>query len=272
MPLEHGVDARGRSLAGRLNQARMVASALIRLAAILTALLVLLPLHLLSRGKAIHPGPIARLFVRTACRLLRLRFRIEGREIAASPVLFVSNHVSWGDIFVLGSAFPASFVAKADVARWPVLGWLIARHGTIFVDRTRRSEVGAQRDAIGARLQSGDSIFLFPEGTSSDGRQVLPFKSALFASAARSGARVQPVTIVWTLVGGRPIDETNRRRIAWIDDMLLLPHLWELLVIGGAEARIICHEPIAATGRRELAEFSRRQVAAGLSASPEARA
>jgi 1-acyl-sn-glycerol-3-phosphate acyltransferase len=101
------------------------------------------------------------------------------------------------------------------------------------VDRTRRSRVGEQRDAIADRLRDGGAVFLFPEGTSSDGRQVLPFKSALFASVVSVGCAVQPVTIHWTSVGGRPLDDINRLTIAWIDDMELLPHIWGLLPPAG---------------------------------------
>jgi 1-acyl-sn-glycerol-3-phosphate acyltransferase len=244
--------------------AAVVAGASVRIALIGLALAILFPAHLLRRRGAAHPSSAAGLFVRIARRLLRLRYSLEGQPVGDDAFLMVSNHVSWADIFVLGSAFPGSFVAKSDVADWPILGWLVGQHGTIFVERTRRSTVGLQRDTIEGRLRSGRGVILFPEGTSSDGLQVLPFKSALFAPAVSAGCAVQPVTIVWTAVGGRPINETNRRTIAWIDDMELLPHLWDLLCAGGAEARLICHPAMRGPDRRELAERSLACVAAGL--------
>ena len=259
MPLEHEVDARPGN-----HGWVATAAAVVRLAILALALAVLLPIHLLSGRVSAPPSRAARLYLRIARRLLRLRYSVDGPPIGRGPALLVSNHVSWADIFVLGSAFRASFVAKADVKGWPVLGWLIGRHGTIFVDRSRPSSAGRQRDTIADRLGAGGSVILFPEGTSSDGRRVLPFKTALFASAGSSGVAVQPVTIQWTFVGGRPIDDGNRLTVAWIDDMLLLPHLWELLRTGGAEARLICHPAVTGSDRRLLAERSYDYVAAGL--------
>jgi 1-acyl-sn-glycerol-3-phosphate acyltransferase len=259
MPLEHGVDAPGPG-----HGAGASAAAVLRLAGIILALAALLPIHLLLFRGRDQPSPVARLFVRVARRLLGLRVTLQGAAPARGAVLYVSNHVSWADIFVLGSVLPVSFVAKADVGLWPVLGWLARQHGTIFVDRTRRSKAVEQSDAIAARLGSANAVLLFPEGTSSDGRAVLPFRSALFASAVAAGAPVQPVTIAWTGIGGRSVDEANRRAIAWIDDMELLPHIWGLLRAGGAEARVTCHPTLPAGDRRTLAETSRVLVVEGL--------
>jgi 1-acyl-sn-glycerol-3-phosphate acyltransferase len=238
--------------------------AVFRLSAILLALAALLPIHMLFFRRRAQPSPVARLFVRIARRLLGLKVTLQGAAPACGGILYVSNHVSWADIFVLGSVLPVSFVAKAEVGRWPVLGWLARQHGTIFVDRTRRSKAGEQSDSIAARLDSDNAVLLFPEGTSSDGQAVLPFRSALFASAIAAGARVQPVTLAWTRVGHHPVDEANRRTIAWIDDMELLPHIWDLLRAGGAEARVICHPTLPAGDRRTLAEASRAQIVQGL--------
>jgi 1-acyl-sn-glycerol-3-phosphate acyltransferase len=259
MPLGHEVDARPRA-----GGAVAVVGAVVRLGMLVLALAPLLPLHLITRRGSAPPSRAARLYVRIARRLLGLRFSVEGGSVGSSPILLVSNHVSWADIFVLGSAFPASFVAKSEVGGWPILGWLVGQHGTIFVDRARRGRVGEQRDAIADRLRDGGAVFLFPEGTSSDGRKVLPFKSALFASVEAVGCAVQPVTIHWTSVGGRPLDDINRLTIAWIDDMELLPHIWGLLRAGGAEARLICHPAVTGSNRRELARLSHARVSGGL--------
>lgn len=240
---------------------RGAASCAIRLLLLFAALLILLPLHLVS-PKRDRPGKVGRLFLRIGCRLLGLRFSSEGQP-AEPPVLFVSNHVSWADIFVLGSALPGAFVAKSDVAGWPALGWLARRSGTLFVDRERRSAAGRQSDVIGERLRDGGGVILFPEGTTGDGTALLPFKSALFASAFAAGAPVQPVAIRWQRVGGRPIDAATRPLIAWIDDMELAPHVWALLRAGGAEARLIFTPPLAAgdyPSRRALAEACRAAI------------
>jgi 1-acyl-sn-glycerol-3-phosphate acyltransferase len=258
MPVGHEVDARAT------RGAATFAGAVVRLGLLVLALALLLPLHLLGPRRSAHPSPAARSYLRIARRLLRLRFHVEGVPAGDGAFLLVSNHVSWADIMVLGSAFPGSFVAKSEVAGWPILGWLVRQHGTIFVERARRGMAGQQRDAIADRLRSGSTVILFPEGTSSDGRQVLPFKSALFASAVSASCAVQPVTIVWTAVGGRPVDESNRRMVAWIDDMDLLPHVWDLLCAGGAEARLICNPAVTGSDRRELALRSQESVTKGL--------
>lgn len=240
------------------------APAAVRLAALALVTAAILPVHCLWRAPA--PSPTSRLAMRCAARLLRLRFRREGTP-AAGPVLYVANHVSWADIVVLAAALDASFVAKAEVAGWPALGWLSRRHGTLFVDRERRATVRGQRDALRARLASGGSLILFAEGTSSDGTGVLPFKPALFAAAMAEGVPVQAVTILWERVGGAAVDDGNRLRIAWIDDMTLLPHVWQLVKSGGAEARLIFHAPVGPAefgSRAELAQHCRDQVAGPL--------
>jgi 1-acyl-sn-glycerol-3-phosphate acyltransferase len=118
--------------------------------------------------------------------------------------------VSWADILILGAATRTSFVAKREVRGWPVLGWLAAQHGTLFVDREARTAVTQQRDEIVAAVRAGRQLTLFAEGTSSDGSNVLPFKSALFSAAYAGALIVRPVTIVWARVGGAEICDHNR--------------------------------------------------------------
>ena len=127
---------------------------------------------------------------RWCCRILGFRIRVIGTPTAERPVLFAANHISYTDITILGSVIPGSFIAKAEVAKWPFFGWLAKLQRSVFVDRQVRS-TATQRDAIGDRLAAGDALILFPEGTSGDGNRVLPFKSALFA-AAQQGEGISP--------------------------------------------------------------------------------
>ena len=133
-------------------------------------------------------------------------------------MLFASNHVSYADIAVLGSLIAGSFIAKAEVAHWPLFGWLAKLQRTVFVDRRVRS-TQLQRDAMTERLAAGDALILFPEGTSGDGNRVLPFKSALFSAAERMQAivpiAVQPVSIAYTRLDGMPLGRLLRPFIAW---------------------------------------------------------
>ncbi len=126
---------------------------------------------------------------RWCCRILGFHVRPVGEPTALRPALFASNHVSYTDITVLGSLILGSFVAKAEVARWPLFGWLAKLQRTVFVDRRVRS-TAFQRDALTARLAAGDALILFPEGTRGDGNRVLPFKSA--RSSARRSSRRKP--------------------------------------------------------------------------------
>jgi 1-acyl-sn-glycerol-3-phosphate acyltransferase len=226
----------------------------------------------LLRGRP--PRRVVRLWNRGCCRIAGLRVRVHGAPAASGPTLFVANHVSYLDIVVLASLVDAAFVAKAEVAAWPLIG-LLARIGrTVFVQR-RAARCAAQRDALAERLRAGDSLILFAEGTSSDGGRVLPFKSSLFAAVEPSPSgptiRVQPVTIAYArLRGGLPIDYALRPLYAWYGDMELAPHLWAVLGLPGAVIEVRFHPPLVAAdfgSRKALARHAERQVADGLVAA-----
>src|SRR5262249_55574771 len=155
---------------------------------------------------------------RCCCRILGLHIRVIGSPTPRRPVLFAANHVSYTDITVLGAVIPGSFIAKAEVAQWPFFGWLAKLQRSVFVDRQVRN-TAVHRDAIRARLASGDALILFPEGTSGDGNRVLPFRTALFAAAQHGdGSRpviVQPVSLAYTRLDGMPIGRFYRPLFAW---------------------------------------------------------
>ena len=162
----------------------------------------------------------------------------------------VANHTSWADIIIFSAVTPLSFVAKAEIARWPFFGTLARLQRTVFVERTRRSATGETRDEIRERLLAGDTLLLFPEGTSHDGNRVLPFKSALLGAAeARlaSGAhvKVQPVSAAFTGLHGLPMGRENRPLFAWYGDMEMVPHLWEALLAGPLDVVVRFHAPLS---------------------------
>jgi 1-acyl-sn-glycerol-3-phosphate acyltransferase len=164
--------------------------------------------------------------------LLHCRVTVTGD--VPSEGLVAGNHLGYIDILVLGSLCPAVFVAKSNVASWPVFGWLSRNAGTIFVSRDNPTEVPAQLAMMERPLREGGLIVLFPEGTSSDGSHVLPFRSSLLESAVRSGKPITPVAISYSLHGhGDPGQE-----IAYWGDHTLLPHLLNLLSKPGFEASI----------------------------------
>ena len=240
-----------------------------RLVVYLCWTIVLMPVQvvgLLLRQRWVATFPV--FYHRWCCRILGLRVRRIGRPITARPVLFASNHVSYLDIEVLGALIPGSFVAKNEVAGWPLFGWLAKLQRSVFVDRRVRS-TAAQRDAIAERLAAKDALILFPEGTSGDGNRVLPFKSALF-SVAEGGAAalaVQPVSIAYTRLDGMPIGRSLRPLFAWYGDMAMPPHLWTVLGLGTIEVVVEFHPPTSLAdcgSRKALAQYCYDRVSRGL--------
>jgi lyso-ornithine lipid O-acyltransferase len=210
---------------------------------------------------------------RWCCRILGFRVRTIGAPTAERPVLFVSNHVSYTDIAVLGSLIVGSFIAKTEVAAWPLFGWLAKLQRTVFVDRRVRS-TRLQREAMTRRLAAGDALILFPEGTSGDGNRVLPFKSALFSAAENrqeiDPIAVQPVSIAYTRLDGMPLGRLLRPFFAWYGTADLAPHLWNMLGLGTVEVVVEFHPPtfIADCGsRKALARYCHARIAGGMAAA-----
>lgn len=204
---------------------------------------------------------------RLVCRLLGVRWHIAGATPCEGPVLIVSNHVSWLDIMVLSAVRPVSFVAKREVDGWPIFGSLARLQRTIFVDRERRHAVGVSQDKISARLRMGGSLVLFPEGTSGDGRHVLPFKTSFFASAGLPGVLVQPVSLAYRSHRNLPMTRRLLPSYAWYGEMALLPHLLGALNLGPIEVTLVFHPPLSLDGeqnRKQLARHAEQQVKRGL--------
>jgi 1-acyl-sn-glycerol-3-phosphate acyltransferase len=243
-----------------------------RAATYLAWTLALMPVQ--GIGLLFRRGWTARLplfYHRHCCRLLGLKVRRIGQPVAARPVLFVSNHVSYADITVLGSLIPGSFIAKSEVAGWPFFGWLAKLQRSVFVDRQVRS-TAQQRDAISERLAAKDVLILFPEGTSGDGNFVLPFKSSLFSVVFGRDSdlqiAVQPVSIAYTRLDGLPIGRRLRPLFAYYGDMTLPPHLWQFLGLGTVEIVVEFHQPTSVAdwvSRKALAQFCYERISAGVS-------
>ncbi|HEX8164367.1 MAG TPA: 1-acyl-sn-glycerol-3-phosphate acyltransferase [Beijerinckiaceae bacterium] len=206
-------------------------------------------------------GWIPVLFHRLFLRMFGLRIEVRGEPARGTPVLVLANHVSWLDISALGSLMPLSFVAKSEVAGWPVVGLFARLQRTVFIDRARRTHTATVNATVAQRLAAGDVIVLFPEGTSSDGNRVLPFRSAL-VGAARSALEetgagtihLQPLAITYTRRNGLPLTRRERPEVAWYGDMDLAPHLLGFLTGGPFDARVVFGRPIpfdAATDRKQ---------------------
>jgi 1-acyl-sn-glycerol-3-phosphate acyltransferase len=186
------------------------------------------------------------------CRILSVRITSIGRQASVAPLLIVSNHVSWLDISVITAAAPVVFVAKREVASWPVFGLLARLQRSVFVDRERRQKTRDVNSEIARRLARGDAVVLFAEGTSSDGNRVLTFRTALIGSARDAIAEaghvervwIQPLSIAYTAVRGLPVGRPNRSTVAWYGSMPLLPHLRRLVASGAIDVTVTWGAPI----------------------------
>jgi 1-acyl-sn-glycerol-3-phosphate acyltransferase len=224
-----------RPLGGRFRAVRRIVTALLWT-------LVAVPIQVvLIRLSARGAMSFACTYHAVLCRLIGLRVQVIGRPSTDPSVLYVSNHSSWLDILVLGSVLQAAFVSKAEVGQWPIAGTIARLGRTIFVSR-KRSGTGKEAEEIQQRLADGDSVILFPEGTSNDGTRVLPFRSS-FMAVAQGAKQVQPVSLVYDRLGGLPACRRDRPLFAWYGDMDLATHFWRIARRSGARATVLLHEP-----------------------------
>ena len=206
------------------------------------------------------------------CRwAIGMRIRSYGSISMESPTFFVANHTSYLDIPALGSLVDGTFIAKSEIKSWPMFGTLCSLQRTIFIDRDWR-KARAQRKQLYKRLDDGDSLILFPEGTSNNGTFTRRFKSALFSAADwnldNQGLAVQPITIAYTRLNDIVIGRRLRPLFAWYGDMVMFDHFWTLLGSGSLGVDIIFHPPVHLKNfgsRKELSRHCERRVSNGLS-------
>ncbi|MBB4197023.1 1-acyl-sn-glycerol-3-phosphate acyltransferase [Rhodoblastus sphagnicola] len=217
-------------------------------------------------------------FARTVCFLLGLRVVFDGAALGPKPRMIVSNHVSWSDILVFASRETPCFVAKSEVADWPVFGAFARAQDTIFVKRDSRSDVARVNAAMAEKMRAGEDVLLYGEGTSSDGADVLAFKPSLFAAARDllrlypevAAVTIQPAAIAYVASRGKKLDAEGRRVLAWFGDAELAPHIWTLLKHAPVDCRVRFGEALAygaETDRKAIAaetEARVRRLAAAL--------
>lgn len=251
----------------------MTIRAIATLALFMAWTLLLIPLQmLLIRIRSPLRRSLPHFYHRSLAWLLRVRVRKIGEPSAAAPTLFVCNHISWLDIVVLSAALPASFIAKQEVNDWPFFGLLARLQRTVFVERERRHRTAEHRDEMRDRLESGDNLILFPEGTSSDGLRIQSFKSAFFAAAEHPvrgrPLTVQPVSLGYSQLNHMPVGRRWMRIFAWVGDEDLVPHLWRFLKVGPSEAVVEFHQPVTMenfASRKGMAAWCHQRVLEGLS-------
>lgn len=246
-----------------------------RAAGLIGVTLALTPVHALglaatagrpmARGR--WRGRFLRTWSRAFLRVLGVRVAWRGPE-PVPPFLLAANHLSYLDILVLASRLPTTFVAKAEIASWPVLGPLCTSFGTLFVDRSRRSDLPRLLGRLEDALSAGSGVVFFPEGTSSPGVDILPFRSPLLALPAASGHPVHAAALAYRTLQA---DAPAHLSVCWWGDMPFGPHLVSLLGLSRIEAVVsVAAEPLVDADRKALALALREAVLGEFSRSAPA--
>lgn len=223
------------------------------------------------RGHPLHGGQARRMqrfWSWSICRMLGVRLHVGGGAMAPAPALLVSNHLSWLDILVTTAHWPVSFLSKSEVRSWPGIGAAATALGTLYIERGARNASAQAVAVMTQRLREGHRVVLFPEGTTSPGRELLPFRPRLYQAALEAGVPVQPMTLLY-------LDEHGDVSACapFVNDEGLLSHVIRL----AGERRTDCHvhvcEPLPAAeqGRSDLARRSREAMCHALGLDPETR-
>lgn len=203
------------------------------------------------------------LWLQSACRgvlaSVGVRYSFEGG--IPERGLLVANHLSYLDIAIFAAMMPCSFVSKREVVSWPFFGKAARAGGTIFLDRSSLASANAAAALMSERLTHGVPVLLFPEGTSTDGAQVLRFHGRLIHPAIELGAPVTVAAICYV-----PGGDTEERELCWFGDAGFLPHLWKVLGVSGFSAHVRFGEPHIFSDRRTAAEETHAEVVAMRSA------
>lgn len=223
---------------------------------------------LFTKGRAAYVYP--RAYHAFLCRLFGIKILVEGEIETQGQIVYVGNHISYLDIEVIGSLLTGSFIAKKEVESWPLFGILGKMQRTLYISRSPKD---AQRETkvMLDRLEEGLPLIIFPEGTSSDGSNVLPFKSSFFEILLKRNIKIQPFTISVLEVDGRKAETPALRdQYTWHGDMTLEPHLWSFAKGKGAVIKVGFQNPILTSeysDRKSLALACHAGVSKGLDLS-----
>ncbi|MDF0378308.1 1-acylglycerol-3-phosphate O-acyltransferase [Methylophilus sp. YYY-1] len=192
-------------------------------------------------------------------RCFNLQLSVSGVRPApqSKHVLFVANHISWSDIHALNSLIPVRFVAKVEIKDWPVFGYLVKKSGTIFINRTRQRDAARVLKVVTQAMKLGDNLCVFPEGTTTDGQQVLPFKSSLIQAAIDAEATVIPIAIHYPMPDGSPnLAAAYAGETSMIESMLSFLNMQSpkvhLHFCAPIEARLLDRQTLASQARNEI--------------------
>ncbi len=234
----------------------------------LLLMLMLFALALLSVMRVLAlPRDAVRMWLYKCCLLIcGMKVDVEGTA-APKPSLLVSNHQSYLDVIALGASADMCFTPKLDVASWPLIGPLVREFGVVFVSRDRHKAKEVMRD-LTAELEAERRICVFPEGTTNDGRSLQTFKASPFnlsevwRETHPSTLPVQPISVVYEAVDGKPMDDASWDKVAWYGDMDFFPHLWTMLQCRSISVKLIFHEIVAIDGadRKAIAAYAEKVI------------
>jgi 1-acyl-sn-glycerol-3-phosphate acyltransferase len=196
--------------------------------------------------------------------ILGVTLREAGKPAPAGPLLVVANHISWLDILVINAVLPCRFIAKGEVRHWPLLGRLVAGAGTVFIERARKRDALRVVHEVAQHLRAGERLAVFPEGTTSDGRDVLPFHANLLQAAVVTDTPVQPVGLAYRPCPAGPDTAERHQAPVYVGEMSFVHSLWRVLTACDLCADLRWGTPQTAAGRdrRVWAEALRQEVRA----------
>lgn len=208
--------------------------------------------------------------------ILGIHVNVCGKSVTQQikPVLQVANHMSYLDVLILSSICPSLFITSVELQNTFFLGLMARLGGSLFVERRSKTKLLQEIDRIVSVLRNGSNITLFPEGTSSNGEKVLPFKGALFLTAKRSNVEIQPVCIKYLTINGKPVGPSNRDSVFYYGDIVFFPHILKLLLVKRIEVEVTYFDPIKTDDkdRKELVDISYAKISSKFMNDYEAQA
>ena len=206
------------------------------------------------------------LFHKILLSILNIKVKLVGQNNKYRPLVLIGNHTSYIDIMILGSLMPISFVAKSEISRWFLFGFLAKMQNTVFIQR-KNLKTKESINKINKILNSNYAVVLFPEGTTNTGKKILNFKTSLFnLFESNNTIRLQNFTLCYTHVNNMPIDSRSRPQISWYGDMKMLKHLGGLLKLSCINVTLVFHPVFLTKGlhRKEISSLSMKQVKEGM--------
>lgn len=207
---------------------------------------------------------IARTWTQQALAIMGVRLQVLCEPPSAGPLLVICNHISWLDILIINASQPCRFISKAEVRRWPVLGTLVERAGTLFIERQKRSDALRVAQQAAAALRAGDLVALFPEGTTGDGQGIMPFHASLLQAALDADCPILPVAVVYLHGQGQALlgEAARHEAPVYCGHTNIVASVWRIVCARDLQATLHWGEPDAAQGRdrRAWAESLRTEI------------